>query len=237
MTTLDNLRKDLRKFERPEKAKFLKRFFKTGKGEYAEGDLFLGLATDETRGVAKKYSDLDFSDLAKLLSSKIHEERVVALIILSKRFDNADKPERKEIYDFYLKNLDGVNNWDLVDGSASNIIGKYLFESKASRDFLFDFARSDNLWKRRIAMMSTFFYIKQNDFSDALKIAEILLNDKHDLIHKAAGWMLREIGNRDLTIEEEFLKKNYKKMPRTMLRYAIEKFPESLRKEYLYSKI
>jgi 3-methyladenine DNA glycosylase AlkD len=237
MTTLDNLRKDLRKFERPEKAKFLKRFFKTGKGEYAEGDLFLGLMTNETRGVANKYSNLGFPDLAKLLSSRIHEERVVALMILSRRFDKAGSLERKEIYDFYLENLDGVNNWDLVDGSAANIIGKYLFESKESRDFLFDYAKSGNLWKRRIAMMSTFFYIKQNDFKDALKIAEILLNDKHDLIHKAVGWMLREIGNRDLNVEEEFLKKYYKKMPRTMLRYAIEKFPESLRKEYLYSKI
>jgi 3-methyladenine DNA glycosylase AlkD len=237
MATLDNLRKDLRKFERPEKAKFLKRFFKTGKGEYAEGDLFLGLMTNETRAVAKKFSDLSFPDLAKLLSSRIHEERVVALMILSKRFDKAGSVERKEIYQFYLENLDGVNNWDLVDGSAANIIGKYLFESKESRDFLFDYAKSDNLWKRRIAMMSTFFYIKQNDFKDALIIAEILLNDKHDLIHKAVGWMLREIGNRDLNTEEEFLKKYYKKMPRTMLRYAIEKFPESLRKEYLYSKI
>ncbi len=237
MIKLNNLKKDLSKFERPEKAKFLKRFFKTGKGEYAEGDFFLGLMTDETRSVAKKYLDLNFSDLEKLLSSNIHEERVVALMILSKKFDKADKSERKEIYDFYLKNIGGVNNWDLVDGSASNIIGKYLFESKASKEFLFDFARSENLWKRRIAMMSTFFYIKQNDFEDALRISEILLNDKHNLIHKAVGWMLREIGNRNLSIEENFLKIHYKKMPRTMLRYAIEKFPEGRRKRYLESKI
>ena len=158
-------------------------------------------------------------------------------MILSKKFDKADKSERKKIYDFYLKNIGGVNNWDLVDGSASNIIGKYLFESKASRQFLFDFARSENLWKRRIAMMSTFFYIKQNDFQDALRISEILLNDKHDLIHKAVGWMLREIGNRDLNVEEGFLRKYYKKMPRTMLRYAIEKFPETKRKAYLKGDI
>jgi 3-methyladenine DNA glycosylase AlkD len=237
MTKLDNLRKDLHKFERPEKAKFLKRFFKTGKGEYAEGDFFLGLMTDETRSVAKKYLNLSFPNLAKLLSSEIHEERVVALMILSKRFDKVDVLGKKEIYDFYLKNLDGVNNWDLVDGSASNIIGKYLFESKASREFLFDFARSGNLWKRRIAMMSTFFYIKQNDFKDALKIAEILLNDKHDLIHKAVGWMLREVGNRDMVAEEKFLKIHYKNMPRTMLRYAIEKFPEEKRLKYLNSEI
>lgn len=237
MTKLTDLKKDLRKFERPEKAKFLKRFFKTGKGEYAEGDFFLGLMTDETKDVAKKYINLGFSDLAKLLSSKIHEERVVALMILSRRFDKANSLERKEIYDFYLKNLDGVNNWDLVDGSAANIIGRYLFESKASREFLFDYAKSENLWKRRIAMMSTFFYIKQNDFKDALRIAEILLNDKHDLIHKAVGWMLREIGNRDLKTEETFLKTYYRKMPRTMLRYAIEKFSEEKRKKYLESKI
>lgn len=237
MAKLESLKKDLRKFERPEKAKFLKRLFKTGKGEYAEGDFFLGLMTDEIRGVAKKYLNLSFSDLAKLLSSKIHEERVVALMILSRRFDKANSLEKKEIYDFYLNNLDGVNNWDLVDGSAANIIGRYLFESKSSKEFLFDFARSNNLWKRRIAIMSTFFYIKQNDFGDALKIAEILLNDKHDLIHKAVGWMLREIGNRNLVVEENFLKTHYKKMPRTMLRYAIEKFPEGTRKKYLESKI
>lgn len=237
MNKLGGLKKDLRKFERPEKAKFSKRFFKTGKGEYAEGDLFLGLMTDETRSVANKYLDLSFLNLAKLLSSKIHDEREVALMILSKRFNKGNEPERKEIYGFYLKNLSGVNNWDLVDGSAPNIVGRYLFESKSPRNFLYDFAKSDNLWKRRIAMMSTFFYIKQNDFGDALKIAEILLNDKHDLIHKAVGWMLREIGNRDIKKEERFLKTYYKKMPRTMLRYAIEKFPEEKRLKYLRGEI
>ena len=237
MTTLTDLRKDLRKSERPEKAKFLKRFFKTGKGEYAEGDFFLGLMTDETRDIAKKYLDLGFSDLAKLLSSKIHEERGVALMVLSRRFDKADKSEKEKIYGFYLKNIGGVNNWDLVDGSAPNIVGKYLFESKASKEFLLDFARSDNLWKRRIAIMSTFYFIREKDFTTTVKISEILLNDKHDLIHKAVGWMLREIGNRNLSIEENFLKIHYKRMPRTMLRYAIEKFPEDRRKKYLDSKI
>ncbi len=236
MTALESLKKDLRKFERPEKAKLLKRFFKTGKGEYAEGDNFLGLITDETRSVAKKYLDLSFSDLSKLLSSRIHEERVCVVMILTKRFEK-DEKERKEIFNFYLKNISGINNWDLVDISCPKIIGRYLFEEELSRDLLYKFAKSDNLWKRRIGIMSTFYFIGKCDFNDTLEISKILLNDKHDLIHKAVGWMLREIGKRDLATEEKFLRINYKKMPRTMLRYAIEKFPEVRRKKYLESKI
>lgn len=237
MSTLIDLKKDLRKLERPQKAKALRWFFKTGKGEYAEGDDFLGLKTDETRSVAKKYFNLDYSSLAKLLASKIHEERGVAVMILTGRFEKGDLRVRKEIYEFYLKNLSGINNWDLVDISAPKIIGRYLYEAKISRNFLYAFAKSDNLWKRRIAVMSTFWFIKEKDYQDALSIAELLLGDKHDLIHKAVGWMLREIGNRNLATEEEFLKRYYQKMPRTMLRYAIEKFPEDKRKKYLFSKI
>ena len=237
MVKLDSLREDLRKFERPEKEKIFIRYFKAGKGEYAEGDKFLGLKTGETRSVAARYKNIEYQDIKKLLASPIHEERICAVMILVQRFEKGDTKIRKEVFEFYLKNLDGINNWDLVDISCPKIIGRYLYETGESRKFFYTFAKSDNLWKRRIAMMSTFFYIKQNDFKDTLKIAEILLNDKHDLIHKAVGWMLREIGNRDLGVEEEFLKKYYKKMPRTMLRYAIEKFPESLRKQYLYSEI
>jgi 3-methyladenine DNA glycosylase AlkD len=233
MLKLAYLRQDLRKFKRPERAKALRWFFKTGKGEYAEGDKFLGLKTDETRSVALKYRDLDFASLAKLLSSKIHEERICAVMILVKRFEKGDTKARKKVFDFYLKNLGGINNWDLVDISVPKIIGRYLWESGESKGFLYDFAKSDNLWKRRIAVMSTFWFIREGDFGDSLKIAEILLNDKHDLIHKATGWMLREVGNRNLKVEEDFLKRHYKSMPRTMLRYAIEKFSEGKRLKYL----
>jgi len=234
MDRLEQLKKDLRKFERPEKAKALQWFFKTGKGEYAEGDRFLGLKTDETRLMARRYLDIRYEDIRELLKSKIHEERACAVMILVRRFEKARLPaEKKEIFDFYLKNLKGINNWDLVDISAPKIIGRYLWESGESRSFLYDFARRANLWKRRIAIMSTFWFIREKDFKDSLKIAGILLQDKHDLIHKAVGWMLREIGNRNLEVEESFLKEHYKKMPRTMLRYAIEKFPEEKRLKYL----
>ncbi|PIV00576.1 DNA alkylation repair protein [Candidatus Shapirobacteria bacterium CG03_land_8_20_14_0_80_39_12] len=237
MSDLDNLRKDLRNFQRPGKAKLLQRFFKTGKGEYGEGDIFLGLMTDKTRSIAKKYLSLDFSFISQLLASKIHEERVVAVIILTSRFRKADLVGKKEIYDFYFENISGINNWDLVDSSAPLIVGGYLYLSKESRDILYKMARSNSLWKKRIGIMATFYFVQEKDFSDALKIAEILVNDKEDLIQKAVGWMLREIGNRDQKIEEDFLKKYFKTMPRTMLRYAIEKFPEEKRKSYLNGKI
>lgn len=237
VNNLDSLKKDLRSFRRPGRAKILLRFFKTGKGEYGEGDEFLGLKTDETRSVAKKYLDLPLAGISRLLSSKIHEERSVAVMILIRRFSKANQEEKKEIYDFYFENLGGINNWDLVDGSAPEIIGGYLYLSKSPRDILYQLAKSDNLWQKRIGMMACFYFIRQNDFSDALKIAEILIQDKHDLIHKAVGWMLREIGNRDVSVEEKFLKKFYKTMPRTMLRYAIEKFPEPLRQKYLKGEI
>ncbi len=234
--TLKSLRDDLRKFERPPKAKSLQRFFKTGPGEYAEGDVFLGLKTDETRSVAKKYQDLSLSDLSQLLSSKIHEERVTAVMILNRRFSKADLKEKKKIYQFYLDNILGINNWDLVDSSAPTIVGGYLDVSGDSREVLYQFAVSQNLWERRIGMMVTFFFIQKRQFEDALRIAERLLNDKEDLIHKAVGWMLREIGKKDFATEERFLKKHYRQMPRTMLRYAIEKFPQEKRQAYLKSE-
>lgn len=237
MTILESLKKDLRKFERPEKAKILTRFFKTGKDEYAEGDKFLGLKTDETRSIAARYKDIGYKDIKILLASEIHEERMVAVMILVNRFKKGKLDIKKEVYEFFINNLSGINNWDLVDVSVPHIIGGYLFLSKKDRKILYDFAKSNNLWKKRIAIMSTFYFIREKDFTDAVKISEILLNDKHDLIHKAVGWMLREIGNRSLSIEEKFLKTHYKKMPRTMLRYAIEKFPEGTRKKYLESKI
>ncbi len=237
MGNLDTLKKDLRSFQRPNKAKILRRFFKTGSGEYGEGDEFLGLMTDETRSVAKKYTDLSFSDISKLLASKIHEERVVAVMILTNRFKKADLLSQKEIYNFYFQNIAGINNWDLVDSSAPLIVGGYIYLSKTPRKILYQLARSKDLWEKRIAMMACFYFIREKDFKDALKIAEILLNDKHDLIHKAVGWMLREIGNRDLKTEEAFLKKYYGQMPRTMLRYAIEKFSQEKRQRYLKGRI
>ena len=233
MSDLNNLRKDLRSFRRPGKAKILMRFFKTRPGEYGEEDKFLGLMTAETRSVAQKYSDPPLNFITKLLASKIHEERVVAVMILTRQFKGSDLKGKKKIYDFYFKNIKGINNWDLVDGSAPTIVGDYLSLSNSPRDILYKLVKSKSLWERRIGIMATFCFIKNKDFSDALKISEMLLDDKEDLIHKAVGWMLREIGNRDIKAEEGFLKKFYKKMPRTMLRYAIEKFPEAKRQSYL----
>lgn len=228
---INNLRSDLKKSSNKNKAKVLQRFFKTGKGEYGEGDIFIGVTVPNIRNTAKKYYNIDFNNIKELLSSKIHEERLCAVLILVENFKNNDK----EIFDFYINNLKFVNNWDLVDLSADKIMGRYLFDKP--KDLLFKLARSNNLWERRISIISTFYFIKNNDFKDTLKISELLLNDKQDLIHKAVGWMLREIGKRDLKIEEEFLRIHYKKMPRTMLRYSIEKFDEKKRKDYLLGKI
>ncbi len=228
---LNKLKKDLLKLKNPKKAKILSRFFKTGKGEYGKGDVFLGIVVPEQREVAKKYPDLSLENIQKLLSSKIHEHRLISLFILIIRYKKADNVGKKEIFNFYLRNTKNINNWDLVDLSAPNIIGSYLLDKP--RNILYKLAKSNNLWERRIGIMATFGFIKNNQFKDTLKISEILLNDKHDLIHKAVGWMLREIGKRNKLVEEKFLKKYYKKMPRTMLRYAIERFDESKRKFYL----
>jgi 3-methyladenine DNA glycosylase AlkD len=232
---LTALRKEIKKHSNPDKAKFLQRFFKTGKGEYAEGDVFLGIVVPVQRQIAKKYKELSFIELKVLITSKYHEERLIALLILVERFKKADENEKEIIVKFYLNNRKGINNWDLVDLSAPKILGQYLIDK--DRKILFRFAKSNDLWEKRIAVLSTFAFIRNNDFEDALKIYEILVNDKHDLIHKAVGWMLRELGKIDLKEEEEFLKKHYKTMPRTMLRYAIEKFPEKKRKAYLEGRI
>ncbi|MBU2616488.1 MAG: DNA alkylation repair protein [Nanoarchaeota archaeon] len=212
------------------KAKVYQRFFKTGKGEYGEGDVFIGLTVPFQRALAKKYVDLDMNDIKKLLESEVHEFRMTGFFILVYKFE---KGNCEEIYNFYLNNLKGANNWDLIDCIADKIIGEYLLDKDKS--VLYEFAQSDDLWKKRIAIISTFGFIKNNRFEDTLKISEILLNDKHDLIHKAVGWMLREIGKRDLETEERFLRKYHKIMPRTMLRYAIERFEENKRKMYLAS--
>jgi len=228
---LDHIKRDLLHRSNPEKAKKLSGFFKMGKGQYGEGDIFLGIPVPEQRKVAKRYLDLSINDLQELLSSKIHEHRLTALLILIAKYGKADVPGKDDIFRFYLKNTEHINNWDLVDVSAPKIVGDYLFKKDTS--ILFKLAQSNNVWERRIAILSTFTFIRNNDFEDAFSISELLMHDEHDLIHKAVGWMLREIGKRDQEIEERFLRKYYLQMPRTMLRYAIEKFDENTRQFYL----
>ena len=228
-------RREMRKLADPARAKLLRRFFKTGRGEYAEGDLFLGISVPGIRRLAAKYRDIPLSGARELLRSRIHEERLLALLILIFKFDSGTETERRSIFKLYLKHTPYINNWDLVDLSAYRIVGEYLRDKP--RKALARLAVSKNLWERRIAVLSTFAYIKTGESADALAIAKILLNDDHDLIHKAVGWMLREVGKRcSQAKEEEFLGKHYPAMPRTMLRYAIERFPEGLRKSYLLKK-
>lgn len=229
--TWKDLGKDFKKRADPTRAKHSQRYFKTGKGEYGEGDIFWGLNTATMVKGALKYQSLPLADLEKLLKSKIHELRAAALVILKRQYSRADEKERAKIAAFYLKNTSGINNWDLVDISASHILGDWLLDK--DKAILYQLARSRNLWERRIAIMATFDFIKENEFVDSLKIARILLTDPHDLIHKAVGWMLREVGKRDLAVEEKFLKKYSAHMPRTMLRYAIEKLPLAKRQLYL----
>ena len=225
---LKQLIKELESLADSKQADMLQRFFKTGRGEYGEGDVFLGIKVPIQRAVARKYEGLKLEDIQKLLDSKIHDHRMIGLFILINLYQ---KNRNKEIVDFYLANTKRVNNWDLVDLSCHQILGNWLLSK--DRKVLYNLAKSENLWEKRIAIISTYAFIREKDFKDTLKISEILLNDKHDLIHKAVGWMLREVGKKDVGVLEVFLKKHYKKMPRTMLRYSIEKFPEELRQKYL----
>ena len=232
VTTAAHARKLLKAQTDPEKAAFFPHFFKTGPGEYGEGDRFHGVTVPKCRKIARAARGMELSEIAKLLSSPWHEEREVALFILVDAFKRAKNDKaRGDIYRFYIEHLDRVNSWDLVDGSAPTIVGGFL-EDK-DRKQLYRWARSRDLWERRISILATFCYIKKKDFEDTLAIAAILRDDDQDLIHKAVGWMLREVGNRDRAAEEGFLSKHYVKMPRTMLRYAIEKFPEKKRQAYL----
>ena len=233
--SVKKIRKKLKEIGNEEKAKKHQSFFKTGPGEYGEGDIFVGVIVPELRRLAKEYKTIGINEIKQLLKSKIHEERLLSLFLLIHRYSKGDEPEKKRIYELYLKNTKFINNWDLVDSSAGQIAGAFLFDK--SKNPLYDLVKSENLWERRISIISTFYFIKHNQFSDTLKISKVLLSDKEDLIHKAVGWMLREVGKRDISVEENFLKKHYKNMPRTMLRYAIEKFPESKRQRYLKSKI
>ena len=234
---LKNLKAELKGFASPQKAKILARFFKTGKGEYGEGDIFIGVVVPDIRNISKKYFDLINLNKAKeLLHSKIHEERLCALLILIEKFRKGDKKTKEQIYKLYLKNTKYINNWDLVDLSAQHIVGEFLHNK--SKSVLYKLAKSKKLWERRISILATFNYIYKNQCKETLKIAEILLKDEHDLICKAVGWMLREVGKRcSQEILENFLKKHHRQMPRIMLRYAIERFPEKKRKLYLSGKI
>lgn len=230
---LKELIKELESLANPKQAELLQRFFKTGKGQYGEGDVFLGIKVPVQRGVAKKYGSLGLEDIQKLLDSKIHEHRMIGLFVLIDKYNKSE--DKRKIFEFYLKNAKKVNNWDLVDLSAPNILGNFLLDK--DKTILYKLAKLNNLWEKRIAIVSTFAFIKNNEFRPTFRISEILLNDSHDLIHKAVGWMLREVGKKDIAKLENFLKKHYKKMPRTMLRYAIERFEEKKRKAYLEGKI
>lgn len=234
---LNDIKRELKSLSDPVRAKHSGRYFKTGKGEYGEGDKFLGLTVPEQRKIAKKYFDqLTFDEVKNLLSSNIHEYRFAATEVLNFKYKKATSDlEKKKVVTFYIRNLHGINNWDLVDNTAYSILGVWLLDKE--KKILYKFAQSKNLWKKRIAIISTLWFIREGEFKDALSIAEILLYDKHDLIHKAVGWVLREIGKKDREVEEEFLKRHYKTMPRTMLRYAIEKFPEGRRKAYLHGTV
>ena len=227
-----DVKKDLKSLENKEKAKILSGFFKTGKGQYGEGDKFLGITVPNQRKIAKKYVDLSIKEVEQLLHSKIHEHRLTALIIWTYQFEKADEKTKEEIYKTYLKNTKWINNWDLVDVTTPRIVGMHLLDK--DRKILYKLAKSKDLWEKRISILATWAFInKRKESKDTLRISKILLNDDHDLIHKAVGWMLREIGKKDQKIEEEFLKKYYKTMPRTMLRYAIEKFDEKKKKFYM----
>jgi len=233
--TLEALRRELRALADPTKAAVLQRFFKTGPGEYAEGDQFLGVKVPSLRALVKRYRELSTASVLELLGSPLHEERLLALLLLVQRFQRANEQERRSIYRTYLVNTAYINNWDLVDSSAEHIVGAWLCDK--SRRPLHTLARSTSVWERRVSILATFHFIKQYEFDETLAIATQLLDDGHDLIHKAVGWMLREVGKRDRKAEEAFLLQHYRQMPRTMLRYAIEKFPEQRRRRYLAGTI
>ncbi|MFA5080603.1 MAG: DNA alkylation repair protein [Candidatus Paceibacterota bacterium] len=221
----------LKKVADKEQAKVLSGFFKTGKGQYGESDIFWGIKVPVIRVIAKEFQ-IPMEQIQILLDYPVHEVRFAGLMILIKEYEKGDEKKRKKIFDLYIKNIKkNINNWDLVDLSCPQIVGNFLFEKE--KDILYKLAKSSNLWEKRVAMISTFYFIKKNDFKDALSLAEILLNDKHDLINKAVGWMLREVGKRDEDIERKFLEKYYREMPRTALRYAIEKMNEKERRYYL----
>jgi len=225
---IDMTNADLASAKHAERAK---RFFKTGAGEYAEGEVFLGIQMPVLRKLARKYKEISLTEAQKLLRSGYHEQRMLSLLMLVEKFTDGDEKHRERVYQLYLKNTRYINNWDLVDASAYKILGEYLLDR--DRDVLVELAKSPLWWERRIAMVATYQLIRDKQYNDTFKLAKILLKDSEDLVQKAVGWMLREVGNRDRAEEERFLDKHYRTMPRTMLRYAIEKFPQAKRKSYL----
>ncbi len=231
MSTSSGVVKELKLLADPEKAAFFPKFFRTGKDEYGEGDKFIGVNVPNLRKVALKFKDIELSELKKLIHSKVHEHRLISLFILVNKYEKEEYETRKTLVDFYLNNLEGVNNWDLVDSSVHKILGPCLINKE--RGILYQFAESGNLWKERIAIITTYHFIKNNDLDDTFMLSEILLNHEHDLIHKAVGWMLREAGKIDEKRLVKFLKKHYSGIPRTMLRYSIEKFSREQRKKML----
>lgn len=233
--TLESIRDELQKAANPKIASFLQGYFKTGPGQYGEGDRFRGIKVPVIRKIVRKARNLPMDGVVSLLNSSWHEDRLLALLVWVYQFERADEAGRVKIYQAYLNHQEHINNWDLVDLSAPTIMGGFLYNH--NRSILYEMARSHNLWDRRKAVMATSYFIRNNDFEDTLSLAEILLHDSEDLVHKAVGWMLREIGKRNLEAEESFLIKHYKNMPRTMLRYAIEKFPEDRRQDYLKGRV
>lgn len=232
---VSDIKNEMRKLANKEIAEHSQRFFKTGKGQYGEGDIFLGIRVPVLRKIAKKFRRISLAEVSKLLESKFHEERLLSILMLVNLFKSGDEDDQELIYELYLDKTKFINNWDIVDISAGNIVGVFLFEKDKAP--LYRLVFSENLWEGRIAIVATFYFIRNDEFDDTLKIAEILFTDKEDLIHKAVGWMLREVGKRVIEIEEEFLEEHYLKMPRTMLRYAIERFPETRRKMYLKGQV
>ncbi|MDB4952127.1 MAG: AlkD-like family protein [Gemmatimonadetes bacterium] len=231
MSTFAEVRAELQALANPADAEFLQRFFKTGPGEYGEGDRFLGIRVPALRRLVRAHGDLSVDDCGELLRTGAHEERLFALLALVQRYARADAAGKEAIHRLYLASTAQVNNWDLVDSSAESLVGAHLEGGEI--DLLETLARSGMLWERRIAIVATFHFIKRGELGPTLRIAEMLLGDAHDLIHKAVGWMLREVGKRDQGAEEDFLRMHCGRMPRTMLRYAIEKFPDELRRRYL----
>jgi 3-methyladenine DNA glycosylase AlkD len=231
MNKAESIKKELKKIADKDKAKHLAGFFKTGKGQYGEGDIFIGISVPDQRNIAKQFRDTGLTEIEKLLDDPIHEYRLTALLILIQKYTKSDENDKKKIAEFYLSKTQRINNWDLVDLSAHQIIGNYYFSR--NRDILYKLVKSSNLWEQRIAVISTYYFLKRNDFKEILAFSEMLLEHKHDLIHKATGWMLREAGKMDILTLKKFLDMHHKKMPRTMLRYAIEKLDETDRLKHM----
>ena len=235
MSRLKALKDELRRMADPSRKAALQRYFKTGPGEYGEGDVFLGITLPQLRSVLRRCGDLTWEDLEALLSRGVHEERLLALLVLVERFQKGSAAERGRVYVFYRRHRRRINNWDLVDASAPTILGGWLADR--DRSVLDGWARSKNLWERRQAVLAAGYFIRRGEARDTLRLASLLLNDEEDLIHKAVGWMLREAAKRDPHSVEAFLQRRLRRMPRTMLRYAIERFPEKKRKAYLSGRI